>query len=269
MLLYLITLSIAVNEKMPPTTRSQKKKIVAANVNRIGQNRIAAKSAAVHQNVKIPTLNDDCLLKIFSYLPMRYLYTRVRNCSRRFRDIADLTVKHKFRKNRVSTELQCYGPQDLLAMQRFGKFILRLRILGDFFPQNRHADVVAALLCCTSLKIVKIEHIDLSLLPVRGKCWKNVEDLSMISCSGSSWKHRKIISACQMLRELKVKMLGPITNDLIASINEHANIKRIWWILADNICVADQLKLLQLRKLKMVSRFLYTHPYRQFQGIFY
>lgn len=124
------------------------------------------KTVAPTRHRNILQLNDDCILKIFSYLSMNDLFA-VSDVNDRLSFMAYLTAKKMFRAGeyvRLSTEGENHLESDMLMLFNFGKFITHLHI-ADMFPLiplcNRKVgtNFVSMMNNCTELKCVRFEGI--------------------------------------------------------------------------------------------------------------
>lgn len=214
----------------------------------------------------IPELNDDCLLKIFSFLSIKDLCA-VKDCSLGFSNLADSAVQTKWRNGILGgCEVDIDGDDDdeLLLLTKFGHLISHLSYTESALTQSSEASRRSALEHCTSLKTLKIKFVDISLIPF--EILENLEELNMCGCSGDELMHIKLIKACKLLKHLKLMTVPK--ERLLKAINEQLSIENVSWEMygATNFTFANEVK--KLSKLKKLKK-LVVHGYEgyTFKGV--
>lgn len=182
----------------------------------------------------ILSLNDDCLLEIFSYLKMTELCA-VKDCCRRFSELAISVVQNGFRNKKYDEYLSLPSkprPSDedfaekALMDAKFGKFITCVEIFG------RHKDawkIGPILKNCTSLKSLRLRNVSLGMVPVTKlkKMFKNIETLELLRCRVSLRKLAGILNAIKSLKHLLIYGRMSVSSDLLSAIAEHENIESV------------------------------------------
>lgn len=216
----------------------------------------------------IMSLNDDCLLEVFEHFNMEDLCA-IKDCCRRFSDLAIAVVKKGFRKKEYDEHLCLpsipkYFDKDFavkaLMATKFGEFITHVEIVGC------HKDVWhigTVLKNCTSVKSLRFTNVSLGLVPV-GKLkemFMNIETLEVLFCRVSTRKIAGILKCTNALKHLFIRGKLPISSDLIAAIVDCENIESICLRITGNHDAsgtefhghAKQLQ--QLKKLKCLEIF--------------
>lgn len=174
-------------------------------------------------------LNDDCLLEVFSHLSIEDLCA-VKDCSRRFSDLADSVVRSRWRNKRYDCDLEDFNNNEsevILALAKFGRFVSHLCVRSIHLSKITVENLGVKLDYCTSLEQLRLQFVDISLL-LSGQCkiLQNITNLYLDNCHGNNWQHAKLVKICTELKNLSVLKYGRITKGL-AAINSHANIENI------------------------------------------
>lgn len=199
----------------------------------------------------IPELNDDCLLKIFSFLSIKDLCA-VKDCSLGFSTLADSTVQTKWRNGVLGgCEVNIDGDDDaeLLLLTKFGHLISHLSVTESALTQFSEASCRSALGHCVSLKSLTVKFVDISLIPF--EILQNIEELRMYGCYGDECLHMKLIKACKSLKHLELMTVPK--ECLLKAINEQLSIESVCWKMfgATNSTFVNEIKMLsKLKKLK-------------------
>lgn len=239
----------------PPSKRSRS---AAENHTVVKKFKSSTKKAKIDE---IPQLNDDCLLKIFSYLSVENLCD-VKACSRRFSDLADSVVRSKYRKK----VYHCYfvdfihDDGDWPVLPMFSTCISNLCIQNGGFRPKDAKKFNKQLRNFTSLKTLTLQKVELSLISVRGpvsSVLQNIEKLELCQCTGRYWQFTELVKVCYKLKNLSLQLdlsvkISSDTNALVYNINDHENIEYIH-VSCDDPCLNRIKNVQQLTKLKKLT----------------
>lgn len=210
-------------------------------------------------NCKILALNDDCLLEIFSHLPMMDLCA-VKDSCRRFNVLADYTAKLAIQQLQEFDVLPKDDNQKDLAifMQHFGKFVGKKIVLKTEATFNVKK-VWLLLKHCTSLKELELVGVNVHGLPIHRmkKILQSVQVLQFKKCSGTDLEYARIINACVNLRSLTafVNLTGGTDMLLGHIVHEASNIEEIFFASINSnsaTFVENMAKLRHLKKLDLL-----------------
>lgn len=206
---------------------------------------------------KLFTLNDDCLLKIMSYLDGMDLCA-VKDTCRRFKYLSEYAAQLKFIKY-TDFEYSPDGenePDYMIFMKHFGK-----NVTGKVTLKGERAMNVKNmwLLLKRAGPIKELEFIDVDVhgLPIWSmkKVLQNVQILQFKKCFGKDEDYARIIRACANVRSLTIFVnMSGATDQLLAIIARHpSKIEEIYFssITFNPETFVDNLK--QLRHLEHLS----------------
>lgn len=218
-------------------------------------------------NCKIFTLNDDCLLEIYSYLSVLDLCA-VKDSCRRFNVLANLCVQNRWK----GKAFDCRYPGDLclserrsaIIRQHFGNCVEHAMIMKQesiYLVKKCGAKKMwIQLKHYTALRKLTIFNANVNRLPI---CHvKNtlqiLTSLSLEGCVGNESEFARIINSCKNL--LYLRLNGRVSISLLASIcHELSNLEIIdfghqYDEIQTAVTYSDSLaKLQNLRKLKSLT----------------
>lgn len=216
---------------------------------------------------ELPMLNDDCLLTIFSFLPLPDLL-QVRKCCRRFKALADDAASKKCRKEefhynyklKIHEEtMKCYGG---LMQNVIFECCGRGRETGLLVqPRSVRSKVKWMWLRhCTALKSLTIRKKRVYYDRYSAKIYENLENLEFYQCFGDEDKLKRVIEACKNLKTISVNMCEFTCNPL-KYVTTLENVEKISFRrsgLENNNCLPYILdKLQDVEKLKCFEIDLY------------
>lgn len=181
-------------------------------------------SAAFVVAPTILSLNDDCILEIFSYLKLENLF-RIKDCCRRFSSLADYTVG-----KRCKTEYVCLpakqSPADAAAILiEFGDVIKHLQIDDEnrfirFCNQNGNK-FNSMIENCKNLKCLRLKNVSfgkVGFMKLKQKL-KDIEALELYNCDLTSMHVNEFLKTCPKLTNFTIYgAASPITSDMCSSI---------------------------------------------------
>lgn len=209
--------TIAIHKKnasdaLPPIRRSSRiaARLAVINTNverRHHRHRKASPTKCTIKNAII-SLNDDCLLAIFSFLSISELF-KLRNCSHRLRALADQTAPKQCRretfcyiyKYRTHEKiLQCYGSfMQNVVLERIGEIVrLFTNELGASKTKWKWLGH------CTALKILTIRKMRLNYDEFNAKIFEGLENLELHECFAEDKQYESIITACKNLKSFTI-----------------------------------------------------------------
>lgn len=273
---------------MTPTKAIPKKKVRNALAPIRKSNRIADRLAVINSNTdrrhyrhhkasapklatkeyELPTLNDDCLLAIFSFLSIMDLF-ELRKCSRRFRALADAAAPkqcrneefHYIYKHKTHEEIvKCYGEFMQNVVFEHNKEIAQLSyIIGAVAPQDKWM----WLRQCTSLKTLSIRKILPFYDRYSAKMYENLVNLGLEDCNRGWDQYVLIIKACKNLKTIILTEFTGCSSRMFDSVTVLENIEKIsirhCWIGYDDRLPRELAKLQGLEKLKCLEIHLYNY----------
>lgn len=205
----------------------------------------------------IPSLNDDCLLAIFSFVSIMDLF-ELRKCSRRFRALADMAAPkkcrneqfHYIRKHEIHEEvLKCYG-----------EFMQNVVVEHSIeIEQLIYAKSVACLPRYTwlkylpALKTLKLRGMKVECHPGSAQIYGNLENLEFDHCRISRPEYEQIFDECRKLKTFCTFSDGSYWNfDLLAKLE---NIEKIS-LRGDDMHLTERFiaELAKLKKLEKLNR---------------
>lgn len=211
---------------MSPRKASQKQTVRNALPSIRRSSRIAARLAVINTNVErrhrghkasttnctiknpIPSLNDDCLLAIFSFLSLMELF-ELRKCCHRFKALADITAPKQCRRETFhyiykltahEEILQCYGSY----MQNV--VLERICEIDRLFTNEPATSKFKWkwLGHCKALKSLTIRKMHLGYDELIAKIIDGLENLELDGCSFENEQYELIIPACKNLKSFSI-----------------------------------------------------------------
>lgn len=180
------------------------------------------------------SLNDDCLLKVFSYLEMKDLCALRDSCCR-LSNLA-LTIVLKGLHRNEFNDYFCLPskprPSDkdfeekALMATKFGEFFNHVEIVGRVKDSWR---IGAVLKNCTSVKSFRLRNVAMGIVPVykMKAMFENIETLELLRCRISTRKLVRILNATKSLKHILIHGKMEMSSDLLSAIVEHENIESI------------------------------------------
>lgn len=188
------------------------------------------KDTVQERDVSLLSLNDDCLLTIFSYLKMKDLFALKDCCF-----LASFIVEKSFRKKKFN-EYFCLPSkprssdtdfeEKALMATTFGELINHVEIVGRAKDSWRIGSVLKD---CTQIKSFRLRNVAMGIIPVSKlkAMFENIETLELLRCRVSTRKLVRILSATKSLKHLMIHGKMPMSSDLLSAIVEHKNIESI------------------------------------------
>lgn len=187
-----------------------------------------AESQPIKNNRKkrsIPRLNDDCLLEIFSFLPIKCLLYDIGMCSQRFRALAEVAVREKCR-----AEQFVFNYSDIEAtpvVDGFGE-MLRNVFVYQRYSENTKNDSLSWLKKCKSLKALKVQNMRLIYDSECFGAFGKLKMLTLDRCYGTSQQYEHIITACKKLKSIELlNWAHGVPDEMLAHLSTLKTIKRI------------------------------------------
>lgn len=183
--------------------RSQR--IIARNSK--GSGHRATHPAAISENIGepcvTPTLNDDCLLAIFSHVRMKDLLQNVSVCSRRFNALAIDAARRKCRTERFVYDYS--DKMDASILERFGEFMQDVEV----FDKNlKVSHSFKWLKHCTSLKTLTVREMTLNYDEECAETLRKLENLKLFirdQRRSVAYNHPGIfVMACHSLKSISI-----------------------------------------------------------------
>lgn len=184
-------------------------------------------------NCKIFTLNDDCLLEIFAYLPTIDLCAAKDSC-RRFNALANSIVQQRW-KGKAFNCGYAGGRnerENTIILQHFGHIIENVMIMKQesVWPVKKRGTKRAwvQLRHYTSLKKLTVFHATVNRLPITPvkRPLQYLESLDLVGCVGADSEFARIINACKNLKNLRMEYRPSIL--LLSSIcHEVSNLESL------------------------------------------
>lgn len=213
----------------------------------------------------ILSLNDDCLMEIFSYVGVTDLVFNISASCRRLRTLADDAIREKCRKECFYYFLQ--DRKDGVIIRRFGAYMREIYANGSNYRSDQHS--LAWLTGCSSLESLKLVNMTLKY-EWTWECMKilnGLEHLVLERCSSDSIMNASeaIIQSCKKLKSISImNLLEHTPIESLAHISK-LNLKdieritiKVWGSHSMNrIYTADYgKKLARLTKLKYLHIYL-------------
>lgn len=192
------------------------------------------KDTVQEQDAPLLSLNDDCLLAIYSYLKMEDLCA-LKDCCQRLSFLALFIVERAFRKKKFN-EYFCLPskprPSDTdfeekaLMAFKFGELINHVEIVGRAKDSWRIGPVLKD---CTFIKSFRLRNVAMGIIPVvkLKAMLANIETLELLCCRVSTRKLFRILNSTKSLKHLLIHGKMPMSSDLLSAIVEHENIESI------------------------------------------
>lgn len=217
-------------------------------------------SRSQSRRVTISTLNDDCLLEIFSNISVSDL-SAIKKCCRRFCEMANVEAQRRYRNE----PFEYYTSADhgtshsgcVTAFHDFGVFIHHIRIKMDCFCKNYDRShygspgfgrfncsvdqMLAALKHCPNLNSLTLERMQLHNVSTR-KLSKllqslHLDTLQLIECAGIESNVARLVKSFKSLKSLTVhtehvfSWAVEISGSILKSISEVTSIERMTFVL--------------------------------------
>lgn len=172
-----------------------------------------------------PSLNDDCLLEVFSFLPMKDLWYDVGMCCRKFSALADAVVKKKCRTERFTFNYS--DARDTGIVSRFGGS-MRNMFVFQTYRENRECDSLTWLKHCASLRTLEIQNMRLIYDSECFVAFGKLEKLTLDRCFGNQQQYEHIITACKNLKSIRlVNWWNDAPYDVLAYLATLTKVERI------------------------------------------
>lgn len=217
-------------------------------------------SRSQSRRATISTLNDDCLLEIFSKVPASDL-SAIKKCCRRFCEVADSEAQRRYRnKPFVYCTSADHGTSHsgfVTALHNFGVFIHHIRIDMDCFCKNYDRwhygspgfgrfncsvdPMLAALKHCPNLNSLTLERMQLHNVSTRklNKLFQrlHLDTLQLIECAGIESNIARLVKSFKSLKTLTVhtehvfSWAVEISGSILKSISEIKSIERMTFVM--------------------------------------
>lgn len=179
-----------------------------------------------------PPLNEDCLLEIFSNLPLIDLCA-VSACCRQFRALAKDVAQKKCREEKICyTVHQPSAARSAQVLKCFREFIPDLSV---FHPCDQHACrgyTLSWLSKCTSLKTLTLENTTLDFVVDSAPSFRYLTKLKLGWCHEqeveSMQRHILIIDLCENLKSITIATAsGMVSDSLLSHVADLSRIEEI------------------------------------------
>lgn len=209
---------------------------------------------------EIPPLNDDCLLHIFSFLPIRHLWYNVAACCRQFKTLAGVVLQRKCRDERFIFDYS--DKRDASFVKRFGEFMRDIDVCDKTYYtfQRTFNHSFTWLKHCTSLKNLKIWDITPKYNHECAHTLQNLDSLTLNHYRPEDYWVRALrdfLLACKNLKSITIETDKEyISSESLVCLTHLVNIERITMIspccyLNRSIEIATRMA--QLNNLKFFS----------------
>lgn len=176
----------------------------------------------------LSTLNDDCILEIFSYLNIKDLCA-IRDCSRRFHILADCTVHKRFRNKYVRLPAKENAADAASILIKFGKLFTQLQIDDEnrfirSCNQSTNALKFNSMITdCKSLKCLRLKNVCFGYVNSQKfkQILQNITTLELYNCMASNHV-RELLESCKTLKHLTIAgKIHSITSDICFAIKNY------------------------------------------------
>lgn len=179
--------------------------------------------------VAIPTLNDDCILKIFSYLKLEDL-SRTKDCCRRFSWLADYTVQQKCKNEFVRLPTKQNAADAASILTKFGHEIEHLQIDDEtrfirFCNQNCNK-FNSMIKNCKNLKCLRLKNVSFGNVGFQKlkQSLQNIEALELGNCDFTSMHVNEFLKTCGKLTKFTIHgATSPITSEMCLSVLQNGS----------------------------------------------
>lgn len=239
-----------------------------------------------NQRVTLTSLNDDCLLKIFSNLSAIDL-SAIKKCGRRFSELADYIAWRRYPKEVfeycTSADHGTSHSGCVAALHDFGAFMNQIRIEMDCFCQNYDRahyaspgfgryncsghQMLTELESCINLRSLTLVRMQLHNVSTREvskslQGLTHLETLRLIECGGIESNIARLIKSCKSLKNLSLhsekvfSWTAAVTDNISKCISTVKTIEQISFRLNDlQITFVENVKELrnlgELKKLEL------------------
>lgn len=220
---------------------------------------------AQNQTSTILSLNDDCLLQIFSQLDLEDLCA-VKDCCQRLKYLAICDAQRRFRKNVCVRIAVCDGVVRLtsaLLLAKLGRFITRLKMSGypnyNRFGQRFLDQAILLIKTCISLKCLWLYGVDLKNIPITKLkiVFANIETIVLENCPHRPRKLDGMLNASKMVKHFIAESnkmdQGYLLSALCSAIVEHGmeyETVRLNGMVLHDITMTQFLEIMQLSKVR-------------------
>lgn len=205
------------------------------------------------EELETPQLNDDCLLEIFSHVPMNDLMYHVGSCSRAFRALAEVAAQKKCRKERIAYNFS--NDEDTAIMTHFGTYVRNLFVYQGYGP-NKKFDSLSWLKHCIALRTLTVQNMHLLY---DSECFATIgklEHLTLDRCFGSMHQYEHILTACKNLKTIKLlNWTQDVSDEMLTYLATLKDIERMTShhdISRSRHSIRNLAKIAQLKKLKFL-----------------
>lgn len=236
---------------------SSKRKTRSSSKQKMVEENAAKKPREYHSNVQITSLNDDCLLEIFSHLSDMDLCA-VKEAHDRFHQAADDAFKRKFLPSLRWYEVNGKRDFDEIAkiVTNFGHKILHLSLEFEKKNYKCKCRYIVLLKKCTALLNIRFQHVEfknLSISPKEIGVFRNLIQVDF-GCGRGTEEYYKLFltHACDIMKLRNFRLEYPISDELLAFLLDRSvNICSLSLILnkatplfAENVMKMKNLRLL-------------------------
>lgn len=189
----------------PKATERTSNRLAVADLNESMRHPQQSRPAEIEaKDSTILSLNDDCLLEIFSYVGVTDLVYNIGPSCRRLRTLADDAVREKCRKECFYYFVQ--DRKDAAIVKRFGDCMREIYVNGSNCRSDLHS--LAWLSVCSSLKSLKFSNMDLKY-EWSWECLKTLNglehlDLERCNSHSSTLSMESIILSCKKLKSISI-----------------------------------------------------------------
>lgn len=236
-------------------------------------------------SITITTINDDCLVEIFSKLNATDM-SAIKRCCRRFSAVIDLAAQRRYRNDLfeycTSTDHGTTHRSCVTSLRDFGEHMHHIRINMDCFCKNYDRSqygspgfgrsvcsvkqILAELKHCINLKSLTLVGVQLYSVSTRQvskvlRSLTHLETLQFIECVGNESNIARLIKSCKSLKNLTIRAepmfswTASVTDNILKSVSELGTIECISFETDDmrETFVENVMELRHLKKLKKLA----------------
>lgn len=216
------------------------------------------------QRMKINTLNDDCLLKLLSYLSASDLSALKMTCSR-FAYVAD-TIFEKKHLNDSKYEIYADdGESNAAIVKQFGHLMVELWLfLGNISPASQ-GEYLSLLNYCPALQSLTISKCDFEKISIDSnfiETPKLLSSLLLIECSGTTKHLTDFLSFCDLpkLKGLFIFHMEKVSDDILVFIADRMRNLKLLCVRLDEITASYAENFLEMENLRKINHLYICLP---------
>lgn len=210
--------------------RAKLKKIHETSTNAVKKQSKVSTPASSAVVPAILSLNDDCVLEIFSYLKLEDLFRTSSSCHR-FSSLADYTVRKRCKTEYVRLPAKQSHADAASTLTKFGDVIKYLQIDDESrfirFCNQNGTKFNSMIKNCTELKCMRLKNVsfgNVGFEKLKRKL-KNIEALELYNCDLTSMHVNEFLNTCGKLTKFSIHgATSPITSDMCSSIIQNGSL---------------------------------------------